>query len=162
MWWAIIMVWLHPLEWRLTIQEYNCRETKLLVWDISTTWWEEKRKIKLVTSQVTSRTLSWWLHVHLFMLFYNTVYFFTLGASMWFYFRFSWKNPKVHSTCRYGTVETWVIQNTLRHLPSRNNTINGWLCRKLHPTTTKWNTKSILSLRTSEHNGPYHVSTWAR
>ena len=35
--------------------------------------------------------LSWWLHVHIFMLLFNTVYFFTLGASMWFYFRVSWK-----------------------------------------------------------------------
>ena len=99
--------------------------------------------------------------IHIFMFFYNTVYFFTPGASMWFYFRVSWKDPIVHSTCRYGMVAIWAIQNISGHLASWNNTISGWICGKLHPTTINWNTKSILSLRAGEYNGAYHIATWA-
>ena len=94
-------------------------------------------------------------HFNRFMLFYNTVYFFPPGVSMWFYFRVPWKDPTVHSTCWYGMMARWAIQNMSRHLPSRKNAISGWLCRKLHPTTTKWNTKSRLLLREGDHNGPY-------
>ena len=77
---------------------------------------------------MTSCTLSWGLHVHIFMFLCNTVYFFTPGASMWFYFRVSWKDPILYSTCRYGTVARWIIQNIPGHLPSWNNTIIGWIC----------------------------------
>ena len=163
LWWAILGAWLHPLKWRSSIRECNCREAELSVWHISAKWWERKQEDEI--GDVTGKLLNIDKLIFMYTFFYVVYWHINIhvpGVSMWFYSIVSWKDPTVHSTCRYGMVARWAIQNMLRHLPSRNNTISGWLYEKLHPTTTKWNSKSILSLRVGEHNGAYHVLTWAR
>ena len=160
----MIIIFICPWKCISSIRECNCREAELSIWDISTTWWERKQENKI--GDYIGKLLNIDILIFMYMVIIYVVYWciniHVPGASMWFYSRVLLKDPTVHSTCWYGTVARWAIQNIPGHLPSLNNTISGWFCGKLHPTNTKWNSKSILSLRAGEHNGAYHVSTWER
>ena len=73
-----------------------------------------------------------------------------------------WKDTTLHLACPHGSMARWAIQTMHRYILTQNNIVGGGICLKLHPTTAKWDTMSILSFRTSEHNDPYHIQAWDR
>ena len=49
-----------------------------------------------------------------------------------------------------------------RYVSYWKHLISGWFYYELYPSTAKWDSSIVLSLRIGDNNGQYHIQEWAR